>query len=348
MGVAELLVVLTIAAVVIGILYGVRAVARYFERQRRSIQALEQAAATSSHAGGAPDTAATRLLPSGPVAGLEPGAVFASRYRITRLLGRGGMGVVYEAFDHTLGGAVALKLISPDVTTDPVKSGELAHRLKQELQLARRVTHRSVLRIHDIGESAGIRYITMPVVEGGDLAGLLRGGALPVDRALAIWRQCVEGLQAAHDEQVIHRDLKPQNILIGAGDRVYVSDFGLAKSLDAGGVSLTYTGELHCTPRYVSPEQLSGNPADGRSDLYALGLILHEMVTGEIPFSGNTPMEVMFARLGEMPVDPRRLNDAVPEAVARVITRCLAKDPELRYQRATDILTDLDGVASAR
>ncbi len=347
MGIPELLVVLPIAAVVIAVVFGARTVLRFVERQRRAVQALERAASPAPAISPAAASEETRAVALRPVIDLEPGAVFASRYRITRALGRGGMGVVYEAWDNELDSALALKLILPEITADPAKSGVFAQRLKQELQLARRVTHRNVLRIHDIGEWAGAKYITMPLVEGGDLTELLRDAPLSVDRAVAIWRQVVEGLHAAHQEQVIHRDLKPQNILVGDGDRVYVSDFGLAKSLTAGSASLTITGEMNCTPRYVSPEQLTGKPADPRSDLYALGLILYEMLTGQIPFSGDSPMEIMFARLGDAAGDPRRLNAQIPESVGRVILRCLEKDPEQRYQSARDILADLDNVSPA-
>jgi serine/threonine protein kinase len=350
MGIAELFVVLPLAALVIAVFYGIRAVARFFDRQRRAVAALERAAAPVPPPAVQPSPHAThtQAVPARPVVALTPGAVFASRYRIVRLLGSGGMGVVYEAWDNELESAVALKLILPEITADPVKSGIFAQRLKQELQLARRVTHRNVLRIHDIGEWAGARYITMPLVDGGDLTAVLRDAPLAVDRAIAIWRQVVEGLQAAHDERVIHRDLKPQNILLGPGDRVFVSDFGLAKSLEAGSANLTNTGEMHCTPRYVSPEQLTGKPADPRSDLYALGLILHEMLVGDIPFSGNSPMEIMFARLGDPPADPRRFNAEIPEGVARLILRSLEKEPDRRYQNAGEMLTDLDAARAAR
>lgn len=348
MGLPELTVVLMISASVISLLYGARAALRFFDRQRRAVQALERAGAVPApELSGGAAAAATRLVPLRPAIDLEPGAIFASRYRITRPLGRGGMGVVFEAWDNELDTAIALKLILPELTADPAKSGQFEERLKQELQLARRVTHRNVLRIHDIGEWAGAKYITMPLVEGGDLTALLRDAPLPVDRAVAIWRQAVEGLHAAHEAQVVHRDLKPQNILIGPGDRVFVSDFGLAKSLTAGSAALTSTGEMNCTPRYVSPEQLTGKPADPRSDLYALGLILYEMLTGQIPFGGETPMEIMFARLGDAAGDPRRLNAAIPEGVGRVILRCLEQDPDQRYQRARDILADLDTASAA-
>ncbi len=348
MGIPELTVVLAIASMVIGVLFGVRVVARFFARQRLAVDALERSAFPPTAAA---SDSETRAVAIGPVGDLEPGLQFASRYTIKRLLGRGGMGVVYEAWDNELDSPVALKLILPGITADAARSGALTQRLKQELQLARRVTHRNVLRIHDIGEAAGAKYITMPMVVGTDLSEVLRVAPLPVDRALAIWRQVVEGLEAAHEAQVIHRDLKPQNILIDAGDRVYVSDFGLAKSLEPSGAALTQTGELHCTPRYVAPEQLSGKPADARSDLYALGLILHEMLTGDIPFKGNSPMEIMFARLGPMPADPCLHNPRIPAGVGRLILRCLEQEPERRYQNAREVLADLDAAwrpASAR
>ena len=340
-GAPELVVVLAMAVVPIAVFYGARTLWSFYQRQQRAIEALER--------GGAPvastaSDAETRSVTVRAGAILQPNDLFASRYRIKRVLGRGGMGVVYEAWDNELESPVALKLILPEILGDPGKSESLTQRLKQELQLARRVTHRNVLRIHDIGDAAGAKYITMPFVEGTDLAAVLREAPLPVDRAVAIWRQAVEGLVAAHEEQVVHRDLKPQNILVGAGDRVFVSDFGLAKSLAPGGAELTQTGQVHCTPRYVAPEQLEGKPADPRSDLYALGLILYEMLTGDIPFAGNSPTEIMFARLGPAPADPRTRNAAVPQGLGRIVLRCLEKDPERRYQTARQLLTDLDGV----
>jgi serine/threonine protein kinase len=195
---------------------------------------------------------------------MQTGYIFGSRYRIDRLLGSGGMGAVYQAWDQELRVAVALKVIRPDIIADTEAAHEFEERFKQELLMARRVTHRNVTRIHDLGESGGVKYITMQFVEGTDLATILKQGQLPFERVLAFAMQLASGISAAHEVGVLHRDLKPQNILIDVADNVYVSDFGLAKSLETSLVGMTRTGEFIGTPRYCSPEQVEGKPVDHR------------------------------------------------------------------------------------
>ena len=194
------------------------------------------------------------LLPKGRIGA---GMVLSSRYEIRRLIGSGGMGAVYEARDLELDCPVALKVIRPDIAADSARAAVFTQRLRQELQLARRVTHLNVLRIHDIGEAGGVRFITMPYVDGKDLGAVVHDAPLSVERAIHFGRQIVQGLAAAHDADVFHRDLKPQNILVDGNDHVYISDFGLAKCADHE-IDLTRTGEVHCTPRYAAPEQLEG------------------------------------------------------------------------------------------
>jgi serine/threonine protein kinase/tetratricopeptide (TPR) repeat protein len=292
-------------------------------------------------------TTGTNAWPSAPAVSmtLDPGAAFGSRYRIESLLGRGGMGQVYKALDLDLDRTVALKLIRPDLTSNP----EALQRFKQELLLSSRISHKNVLRIHDLGEVSGLKFISMAYVEGEDLHRVLREqGRLPIDRTLRLARQLCAALDAAHSEGIVHRDLKPQNVLIDREDNAYVSDFGLAKTLEAGAQEMTHTGQILGTPRYMSPEQAQGRPVDARSDLYSLGLMLFEMVTGSSPFKGESFAEVMLQRIRERPKNPKALNPDVPDYVARVILRCLETDPYRRYQSAREIIADLDREQASR
>lgn len=275
---------------------------------------------------------------------LVPGSNFGSRYRIEALLGEGGMGRVYKAVDLELDRVVALKLINPALAAN----SEALQRFKQELLLASKISHKNILRIHDMGDVNGVKFISMSFVEGEDLHHLLkREGRLPVDRALDLIRQTSRALAAAHHEGVMHRDLKPQNIMLDRAGQVYVMDFGLAKSLENTAVGMTRSGDLLGTPRYMAPEQAEGKPVDHRTDIYALGLIAYEMVTGETPFTGDSVFQVMYQRVTQRPKDPRELNPGIPESLARVILRCLEKEPGLRYQTAQEILIDLDARRSS-
>jgi serine/threonine-protein kinase len=274
---------------------------------------------------------------------LGPGSSFGPRYRIEAMLGQGGMGKVYKAYDLDLNRVVALKLVRPELAADP----ECMKRFKQELLFASKITHKNVLRIHDLGDVEGIKFISMAYVEGQDLYHLLRdNGRLPVDRAIRIARQLCAALQAAHGEGVVHRDFKPQNILLDQADTVYVSDFGIAKSLEEGATVLTRVGHIMGTPRYMAPEQIEANPVDHRADLYAFGLILCEMLTGEIPFQGESGMQQMYQRVNSGPVNPKSLNPELPDYLVRIIQRCLEKDPQRRYQNAAEILNDLTPAAA--
>ncbi|HTR39648.1 MAG TPA: tetratricopeptide repeat protein [Bryobacteraceae bacterium] len=270
---------------------------------------------------------------------IQPGAVFASRYRIECLLGQGGMGAVYKARDVELDRTVALKLVRPELASSP----QTMARFKQELLLASKISHKNILRIYDLGDADGIKFITMALVEGTDLAMLIaRTGRLPVDRALNFTRQLCAALDAAHSEGVVHRDLKPQNILIDAADHLYVSDFGLAKSLEPDATSMTRTGQLLGTPRYMSPEQVEATSVDHRSDLYSLGLILFEIFTADVPFLGESALQIMFQRVTSTAKDPRTVRPDLPDYLANIILKCLEKDPAARYKSAREILADLD------
>ena len=274
---------------------------------------------------------------------LAAGQLFAGRYRIERLLGTGGMGAVYYAHDVELGVPVALKVIRSEILADPQSGRDFEQRFKQELLLARKITHQNVLRIHDLGgDSSGMKYITMPLVEGADLHALLAAGALPFDSVLSFAHQIASGLAAADNVGIVHRDLKPQNILVDSSGHAYISDFGLAKSYEASAVGLTRQGDFIGTPRYIAPEIVEGNRADHRSDLYALGLILYEMACGVLPFTGESVMELLMQRVRKPPQDLREVNPAVPEYFSRIVMRCLAKEPAARYQHARDIVTDLE------
>ena len=276
---------------------------------------------------------------------LKAGTVFDSRYRIESILGSGGMGSVYRAKDQELGITIALKVIRPDIAANPQLAEDFEKRFKQELLLARQVTHRNIVRIHDLGECDGVKYITMQFVEGTNLSAMLKRERLVFPRALLIARQLAAGLAAAHDAGIVHRDLKPLNVLVTSTDTAFISDFGLAKSADLG-ADLTRTGAMLGTPQYISPEQVQGSTADERSDIYALGLIFFEMVTGSVPFSGKSVVEVMYRRVQEPVRDPRDLSPDLPEYFRRVVLRCLERNPEDRYASAQAVLADLEAERS--
>jgi len=270
---------------------------------------------------------------------LEPGTDFGPRFRIEKLLGEGGMGKVYKAFDKELGRTVGLKTLQPELTKDP----NVILRFKQELLLASRISHKNILRIHDLSEWEGVKFITMAFIEGKDLSQLLKEeGPLPIDRSLKIARQLCEALDAAHSEGFVHRDFKPHSVLVGKNDHVYVSDFGLATSLETAKLGMTRSGAFVGTPRYMSPEQVEGKQIDSRSDLYSLGLVFYEMVAGEVPFAGESTWQVMYQRVKEQPNDIKVVNPQTPDNVARIIMHCLEREPADRYQSAREIIADID------
>ncbi len=268
---------------------------------------------------------------------LAPGTVVAGRYRIIALAGIGGMGVVYKARDDELNLDVALKALRSDLAGDP----RFLERFRRELILARQVSHPNVVRIHDIGDDEGLRFLTMGYVEGQSLFEVLeRGGPLPVERAVAIVRQLADALEHAHGAGIVHRDLKPGNILLGAGDTAYITDFGVARA--AGHDGLTRAGAVVGTPDYLSPEQVTGDPVDGRSDIYALGIVFYEMLTGRLPFAGDSHEEILAQRLTGRIRDIRQTGTRVPRWVSAAIARCLERQPSRRYQHARELSADLD------
>jgi serine/threonine protein kinase/tetratricopeptide (TPR) repeat protein len=264
---------------------------------------------------------------------------FGPRYHVESLLGSGGMGKVYKARDRELERTVAIKVLRPDLMTDPMA----LQRFKHELLLASSISHPNILRIHDLGEYKGVKFISMAYVDGGDLTQVLRKeGRLPLDRVLNIMRQLAAALAAAHGVNVVHRDLKPQNILMGSADHIYVTDFGIAKTLESDRTSVTRTGAVLGTPLYMSPEQVEGKPLDHRSDLYTYGLILYEMLTGVLPFSGDTTFQLMYQRVHQLPKRPELVIPDLPPYLSRICLKCLEKDPAKRYQSASEILVDLE------
>jgi tetratricopeptide (TPR) repeat protein len=289
---------------------------------------------------------------------LEPGQQFGPRYKILRLLGMGGMGAVYEARDDELNVSVALKVIKIDAGGDSTAAHEVERRFKQELLLAREVTHRNVVRIHDLGEIDGIKYLTMSFVDGADLSEVLRDlGSLEVTTALKLARQIASGLQAAHEAGVIHRDLKPANIMID-GDHAIIMDFGIARSsksaqsavLTKGTLSRsrhhTTMGAMVGTVDYMAPEQARAEAVDQRVDIYAFGLIFYDMLLGsrEALTGSLTPIDALLKRMEQPPPPVSTLRAEVPAALERVITTCVQPDREARYQSAEQLVAALDGL----
>ena len=289
---------------------------------------------------------------------LDVGQRFGPRYRIVKLLGMGGMGAVYQAFDADLDVLVALKVIRTEAGGDLDETRAIERRFKQELLLARQVTHKNVVRIHDLGEIDGIKYITMSYIDGEDLASLLkREGKLEVPRAVRIMRQVVSGLVAAHEAGVVHRDLKPANIMID-GDNAIIMDFGIARSSSAQadvrgstdpatGIHRTHTyqstvaGTIVGTIAYMAPEQAKGDPVDQRADVYALGLIASDMLVGPRKRPQQT-FEDLRRDSDDPPAPLRLIDPELPAALEAVVLRCLQRHPSRRYQTSAELLAALD------
>ena len=279
---------------------------------------------------------ATALVTPGSSDALRPGVLFDGRYEVQELLGTGGMGVVYRAFDRELGEAVAIKTLRPDTLAGDTIALE---RFKQESRLARKIAHRHVVRTYDLGEVNGLYYLTMEYVEGTSLKQLIASrGKLPLAVTLTIGKQLCRALEVAHEQGVIHRDIKPQNIVVETNGFLKVMDFGIARLVHPPeGQGLTQEGASIGTPDYMSPEQLSGMEVDARSDLYAAGVVLFECVTAQLPFEADKTWALIAKQLVDAPPDPRTLNDEVPEALAGVILKALAKEPGDRYASAGEM-----------
>ena len=270
---------------------------------------------------------------------LAAGSLVAARYRIVALAGVGGMGMVYRAHDEQLDVDVALKVLRPEVAADP----GFRERFRKELLLARQVSHRNAVRIHDLGVAGDLLFLTMDYVPGRSLRALLEeDGPLAPRQAVAIARQLAAALAAAHAEGVVHRDLKPANVLVDEGGRAFITDFGVARSMTVAGP--TQIGAVVGTPDYLSPEQARGEPVDGRSDVYALGILLFEMLSGRLPFAGDSYAERLAQRLGGEARDLAELGVAAPARLRAVVRRCLQRKPARRYQGAAELLRDLDAL----
>jgi serine/threonine protein kinase/tetratricopeptide (TPR) repeat protein len=264
------------------------------------------------------------------------GTRLGSRYEIVQMLGEGGMGSVYKARDLELDRFVALKVIRPEFALHE----EVLRRFKQELILARKITHKNVIRIFDLGEVDGVKFITMEYIEGQDLGSLAKE-KLNAEKSADIIYQVCTALDAAHSEGVVHRDLKPQNIMVDKSGRVIVMDFGIARTMEHG-AGMTNTGALIGTPDYMSPEQVMGEHVDARSDLFALGIILFQLLVGQLPYKADTVQGAMFKRTREASKRPIEVDPTVPPVLSDITTKCLQLDPAMRYQSALEIQQDID------
>jgi len=268
---------------------------------------------------------------------LAIGETFANRYQVIEDLGKGGMGRVYKVLDKEIHEVVALKILKPEIAEDE----RIIERFRNELKLARKISHKNICGLYHLSRDKNdTHYITMEYVPGEDLKTLIRRiGPLTVGKAVFIGQQICQGLSEAHRQGVIHRDLKSQNIMIDQEGHVRIMDFGIARSLVSQG--LTDTSSIIGTPDYMAPEQVSGEEADPRTDIYSLGIVLYEMVTGRVPFGGDTALNVAFKQKNEIPPEPRKLNIQVPENLNRIIMKCLEKEKAKRYESAAALCQDL-------
>jgi tetratricopeptide (TPR) repeat protein/predicted Ser/Thr protein kinase len=295
----------------------------------------DQTLATSGQGWSVP--AAEGVISATALVQLSPGTSIGSRYEIIRLLGQGGMGAVYQAHDKELERQVAIKVIRADMAANP----EILQRFKQELILARQITHKNVIRIFDLGQADGIKFITMEYIEGENLQGVLRRKKkLEPAEAANILAQVCRALEAAHNEGVIHRDLKPQNIMLDKSGRAYVMDFGIARSMLGAG--MTQTGALIGTPDYMSPEQAKGQTLDARSDLFSIGIIFYEMLSGQVPFDADTTMGKLWKRTNEPARPLDELDKTIPRPLSDIVRKCLEIEPQKRFASAGELLHQIE------
>ncbi len=271
-----------------------------------------------------------------PIKELTTGSTFANRYQVIEELGKGGMGKVYKVFDKETNSKVALKLIKPEVAADK----NTIERFKNELKVARDISHKHICRMYDLGRDADNYFITMEFVSGGDLKKLIRRTKrLDTGTAISIARQICEGLEEAHSLGIVHRDLKPNNIMIDDNGNARIMDFGIARTLKEKGI--TGAGVMIGTPEYMSPEQVEAKEVDQRSDIYSLGVIMYEMLTGRLPFEADTPFAVGIKQKSETPKSPKDYNPQISDNLSGVILKCLEKEKERRYQSAEEVKSNL-------
>jgi serine/threonine-protein kinase len=266
--------------------------------------------------------------------------LFDGRYRILRRLGAGGMANVYLAEDQELGRRVAIKILNDRHASDE----QFVERFRREAKSAASLSHPNIVSIYDRGEAEGTYYIAMEHLDGRNLKELLQArGPAPTKIAIEYVRQILAALRFAHRNGIVHRDIKPHNVLVDSEGRVKVTDFGIAR---AGGAQMTEVGSIVGTAQYLSPEQARGAPVDQRSDVYSLGVVLYELLTGTVPFSGDAPVEIAMKHLSEVPQPPSERKEGVPRELDLVVMRAIAKDPEERYQDADEMDRDLARVAA--
>ncbi|HET6266530.1 MAG TPA: protein kinase [Acidobacteriota bacterium] len=280
------------------------------------------------------DAAAVSQMPTTFV---NVATIMQDRYQVMKELGRGGMGIVFQALDKQLNEPVAVKILSPLLANDP----EALERLKREVSAARRISHPNVIRIHDINETKGLHYVSMEFFHGETLKEYIRHqGGLSLMQANQIALQICDGLDAAHRQGVIHRDLKSQNIIINPSNQIKIIDFGLAHSAHLKG--MTATGLIMGTPEYMAPEQVAGSKVDERADIYSLGIILYELFTGRVPFTGDSAIAVGFMQVKDAPAPPRTINPQLPASIEAVILKALEKNPAHRQHSVAEVKADLE------
>ena len=306
------------------------------------VELLSSAASPAATVSMSPNAATMQLAMAGTQV-ITPGSTIGNRYEVTGVLGTGGMGVVYRAHDRELGEAVAIKTLKPEMMAMDASALE---RFKSEIRLARRISHRNVVRTHDLGEMNGLYYITMEFVEGTSLKDLIRSrGRLPASAVLPIAKQLCRALEVAHEEGVIHRDIKPQNMVVQGDGVLKVMDFGIARLASrAPDSGHTQAGMVVGTPEYMSPEQLVGDELDGRADLYATGCVMYECLTGDVPITADTPITLIARVLDEMPVPPALKHADIPAELSDLVMWTLAKSRDQRPASAAELYRRLDAI----
>jgi serine/threonine-protein kinase len=260
------------------------------------------------------------------------------RYEVLGELGQGAMGVVYKARDPLIDRVVAIKTINLALALD--EKEEFESRFYQEAKAAGRLSHPNIVTIYDVGKNGDVAYIAMEFLEGRELRDIMNdGGLLPIDQVLDIVAQVAQGLAYAHEHDIVHRDVKPSNVMVVRGSHVKITDFGIAR-MPSSAVQ-TQTGMVLGSPKYMSPEQVMGKPIDQRSDIFSLGVMLYEMLTGQAPFNGDNVNAIMYQTLNAIPSAPSSLNPEVPEMINFIVAKALAKKVEDRYQNALDFSVDL-------